>query len=97
MNIDLQTLMTSRDLIMNINLWTTLNPSLSISKTSRTLHENRTPLLQIKKKLEQFKTEGYMELNQVISLDLIKRLRLGIENILSQGLPPVFCFVYVRT
>ena len=93
MNIDLQTL-TSRDLIMNINLWTALNPSLSISKTSRTLHEDQIPLPQIKKELEQFKTEGYMELNQFISLDLIKRLRLGIENILSQGLPPVFCFVY---
>lgn len=72
--------------------WTEINPRLSIEPTELDFTEPSDS--SIEKLSAKFRQEGYLQIGAAVPLDLVGRMREGIETLRSAGWPLVFAFVY---
>src|SRR5262245_38061830 len=76
--------------------WRRLNPELRVSDK---VSFDRIPTAAISRSvrraaLEKLKEHGYFQIDSVYSLELMERLRRGIENLRKANWPPMFAFIY---
>lgn len=72
--------------------WSEINPRLSIETTEIGFAEPSASLIE--KLSAKFRQEGYLQIDDAVPLDLVGRMREGIETLRTEGWPLVFAFVY---
>ena len=74
--------------------WLKLNPHLTI--TPEGSHDKLAPIPVnvTEKMLHYLRTDGYIQLDQVISAEFVAGLRKGVDNLRDKGINPSFVFVY---
>ena len=82
--------------VQDPDFWRSLNPSLSVAEDwSSNLP---SPLALETEDLEQvlhdLRKDGYFQLDAILPEAEILRMAIGIDELVQQGLPPVFAFVY---
>lgn len=82
--------------VQNPDFWRSLNPSLSVaedwsSNLPSTLALETEDLEQV---LQDLQKDGYFQLDAILPEAEILRMAIGIDELVQQGLPPVFAFVY---
>ncbi len=82
--------------VQDPDFWRSLNPGLSLaedwsSNLPSTLTLESEDLEQV---LQDLQKDGYFQLNAILPEAEILRIAIGIDELVQQGLPPVFAFVY---
>ena len=82
--------------VQNPDFWKNLNPNLSVSKNSTLQPKTELKIEQahLEKLLLNLKTEGYFQIDALLSEVEVYQMATTVEKVLRAGLPAPFAFVY---